>query len=259
MLRWNKLQKTCNKKNSTASPCCRGASKNLVPLDKSKNWTNRKMKKIKKIPWPRSPTGSTGPMGPRVGIAWSLVVNAAAFLYADDMLLIGSDANALHPLLHTFEHRNKPYPLGLVLPGFGQNGQKTLFRHFSNAAKRPSKALKKPSAAPENVEKPSKNLPETVKKPLKKCPRRLFWGFWHRKGTKLGARASARPPLVTLKGQNSSKFPGTFFLFFWRFREGFLTVFHNFRERRRFFDFLKVFGLRRQRLTSTATRNWTPF
>ena len=42
---------------------------------------------------------------------------------------------------------------------FPENPQKTLFATFSDAAKKPSKTLKKLPAAPGNFEKPSKNPP----------------------------------------------------------------------------------------------------
>ena len=89
-------------------------------------------------------------------------------------------------------------------PDFPKNPQKTLFGTFFNGPKKPSRApediekpSKNPPAAPENVEKPWKN-------PKKTLPGNIFEGFGTEKVPKGGARASARaPPLVAFEGQNS--------------------------------------------------------
>ena len=94
--------------------------------------------------------------------------------------------------------------------------------------KNPRKNLKKPSAAPGNFEKPSKNH-----------PRSHFYEFWLLNATKGGARGLARAPPLSLRishSQNPQKcLRGGFFEGFRGPREGFLRVFQNFRGRRRVF------------------------
>ena len=57
---------------------------------------------------------------------------------------------------------------------FPENHQKTLFATFSDAAEKPSKNPKKPSAAPGNFEKPLKNLPAAPQNHQKTVPGYIF-------------------------------------------------------------------------------------